>query len=401
MSSALEKTALLERLRGRDLRSGTNPSKFSQAEGSKLIKDFLFKITASEISKDAFDTELSLTMQMIGNQMQKSWSTEPIRLQIIRRIQSKNFTWPDQDLRLFLFLIFEKILQRAYELGNQPTKKLPVQAMMKLHLNELFTIDYTDRVHIIEILRRWAGNEWEEAPNKSEKTPTNWSECVLHMKSIMRKAFEGNPNPVITLDFYAVLRGFMLSLMLLCIMDEQFFIHSLRSLLDILENETYAQEFIGALKGHVEAQQTQLLEKQKQLFTKPVIESLKDKYDLRLFWRAHGRKFATWMQPDTEEQEGKVAIQAALDSWLHDLPESVSEHKKTFLNDCVGIIKLASLQKQEGQQDKFDPAALVSLMQSANVQLSDAGLKSMNLRLMATSNEHLDNTSYTYIGAAQ
>jgi hypothetical protein len=117
-------------------------------------------------------------MQLIGNQMQKSWSTEPIRLQIIRRIQSKHFIWPDQDLRLFLFLIFEKILQRAYELGNQSTKKLPVQAMMKLHLNELFTIDYTDRVHIIEILRRWAGNEWEEAPNKSETAPTNWSECV-------------------------------------------------------------------------------------------------------------------------------------------------------------------------------------------------------------------------------
>jgi hypothetical protein len=53
------------------------------------------------------------------------------------------------------------------------------------------------------------------------------------MKSIMRKAFEGNPNPVITLDFYAVLRGFMLALMLLSIMDEQFFIHSLRSLLDM------------------------------------------------------------------------------------------------------------------------------------------------------------------------
>jgi hypothetical protein len=148
----------------------------------------------------------------------------------------------------------------------------------------------------------------------------------------------------------------------------------------------------------VEAQQTQLVEKQKQLFTKPVIETLKEKYDLRLFWRAYGRKFAAWMQPDAEEQEGKVAIQVALDSWLQSLSESVSEHQKTFLNDSIGIIKLASLQKQEGQQDKFDPAALVSLMQSANVQLNDAGLKTMNLRLMATSNEHLDNTSYSYIG---
>lgn len=177
-------------------------------------------------------------MVSMGNQMQRSWAIEPVRLQIIRRVQSKNFTWPDADLRLFLFLVFEKILHRAYELRQLPTVKLPVQAMMRLHLNELSTIDYTDRVHIIEVLRRWAGNEWEEAPDKSVSAPRSWEDCVEHMKNIMRKAFVGNDNPVITLDFYSILRGFMLSLMLLSIMDEQFFINSLRSLLDLRACDT-------------------------------------------------------------------------------------------------------------------------------------------------------------------
>jgi hypothetical protein len=62
MSESAEKSALLEGLRSRDLRSGSNPSKFSQAEGRKLIKDFLFKIMASDVSKEAFDDELSFAL---------------------------------------------------------------------------------------------------------------------------------------------------------------------------------------------------------------------------------------------------------------------------------------------------------------------------------------------------
>ena len=51
------------------------------------------------------------------------------------------------------------------------------------------------------------------------------------MKSIMQSAFAGNTNPVITLDSYGIFRGFLLSLMLLCIMDEYFFVSNLGDLI--------------------------------------------------------------------------------------------------------------------------------------------------------------------------
>ena len=131
-------------------------------------------------------------MLLIGNQMQKSWAIEPIRLQVIRRIQSNSFPWPDHDLRLFLFLIFEKLLRRAYELNKQPTDKAPVQAMMRLHLNELGTIEHEDRVHLIELLRRWAGNQWEEPKLKGElPIPTNWADCVRSRKISSGLSFIG------------------------------------------------------------------------------------------------------------------------------------------------------------------------------------------------------------------
>lgn len=165
-----------------------------------------------------------------------------------------------------------------------------------------------------------------------------------------------------------------------------------------MENETYAKEFIGALKDHVDAQQEELASKLKDLFATLTIGSLEGRYDLRLFWRMHGRAFVGWLASDSSSNEGggKQQIQAALEKWLETDLESLSEHKRAFLKDAVGILTVSSLQKEP--DSGFKSETLPNLLQAANVQTDAAGLRMLNLRLMAISSEYLENTSYSYIG---